>query len=106
MKIASIADVKARFSAHLKGLANGPLVITRNGRPAGVLLAVTDEDEIERLILAYTPRLRAILDAANRRTGPRERSAQKESGGQVEEAGSVKAKPARTRPKKRGTRKA
>jgi prevent-host-death family protein len=62
MKITSVADVKARFSAHLRELDTGPLVITRNGRPVGVLLAVQDEDEIERLVLGYTPRLRAILD--------------------------------------------
>lgn len=34
----------------------------RNGRPAAVLLSVQDEDEIERLLLAYSPRLRAILE--------------------------------------------
>jgi prevent-host-death family protein len=67
MKKASIADLKAHFSAYLKGCKDRPVVVTRNGRPVGVLLAVQDEDEIERLILAYTPRLRAILDAANRR---------------------------------------
>ena len=31
------------------------------------LLAVGDEDELERLVLAYTPRFRAILDAARQR---------------------------------------
>jgi PHD/YefM family antitoxin component YafN of YafNO toxin-antitoxin module len=67
MKTASVADVKARFSAHLRELEKGPLVVLRNGRPAGVLLAVQDEDEIERLILAHSPRFRAILDAARQR---------------------------------------
>ena len=67
MKIASVADVKARFSAYLKESENGPVIVTRNGRPAGVLLAVQDEDEIERLIVSYTPRLREILEAARQR---------------------------------------
>lgn len=33
----------------------------------GVLLAIDDEEELERLVLAYSPRLRTLLDAARRR---------------------------------------
>ena len=63
MKIASVADVKAKFSVYLKSSEEeGPVVITRNGRPVAVLLGVEDEEEIERLLMAYSPRLRAILD--------------------------------------------
>jgi prevent-host-death family protein len=62
MKIASIADVKAHFGAYLKESENGPVIVTRNGRPVAVLLAMQDEDEIERLLMAYSPRLRAILE--------------------------------------------
>jgi prevent-host-death family protein len=62
MKIASVADVKAKFSAYLKSSEGGPVVITRNGKPVAVLLGVQDEQEIERLLLGYSPRLRAILD--------------------------------------------
>jgi len=65
MKIASVADVKARFSAFLKASEGGPLVVTRNGKPVAVILGVTDEDEIERLMMAYSPRLRAILDKSH-----------------------------------------
>ena len=67
MKIASIADVKARLSAYLKASARGPVVITKNGKPVAVLLAVSDDDELERLVLAYSPKLRSILDAARER---------------------------------------
>ncbi len=66
MKIASVADVKAHFSAFLKESKEGPVVVTRNGRPAAVLLSVVDEDEIERLSLAYSPRFRKILNLARR----------------------------------------
>jgi prevent-host-death family protein len=62
MKIATIAEVKAQFSAFVKASAGGPVVVTRNGKPVAVLLGVEDEDEIERLLLAYSPKLRAILD--------------------------------------------
>jgi prevent-host-death family protein len=67
MKIASVADVKAHFSAYLRASEQGPVVVTRNGKPAAVLLAVSDEDELERLLMAHSPRLQAILAAARRR---------------------------------------
>ena len=67
MKIASVADIKAHFSAYLRAAAQGPVVVTRSGRTVGILLAVDDEEELERLVLAYSPRLRTILDAARQR---------------------------------------
>ena len=67
MKIASVADVKAHFSDFLRASERGPVVVTRNGKPAAVLLAVSDEDELERLILAHSPRLQEILAAARGR---------------------------------------
>jgi prevent-host-death family protein len=62
MKIASVAEIKAHFSAFLKASEGGPVVVTRNGRAVAVLVGVQDEDEIERLLMAYSPRLRAILE--------------------------------------------
>ncbi|MGQ9628414.1 MAG: type II toxin-antitoxin system Phd/YefM family antitoxin [Anaerolineae bacterium] len=47
MRIASVADVKARFSAYLKASEEGPIIVTRNGKPVAVLLSMTDEDELE-----------------------------------------------------------
>jgi prevent-host-death family protein len=67
MKIASVADVKAHFSAYLKASEQGPVIVTRNGKPVAVVLAVTDEDELERLMMAHSPRLQAILAAARER---------------------------------------
>lgn len=64
MKIASVADVKARFSAFLKESKRGPVVVTRNGKPTAVLLSVEDEDEIERLTLAYSPKFQKMLSLA------------------------------------------
>ncbi len=45
MKIASVADMKARLSAYLKESQEGPVIVTRNGKAVAVLLAVTDDDE-------------------------------------------------------------
>lgn len=67
MKIASVADIKTHFSAYLRAAVRGPVVVTRSGKPVGVLLAVDDEEELERLVLAYSPRLRTILEAARQR---------------------------------------
>lgn len=64
MRIASVADVKARFSSFLKASKRGPVVVTRNGKPAAVLLSVEDEDEIERLTLAYSPKFQKMLNLA------------------------------------------
>jgi prevent-host-death family protein len=66
MKIASVADVKARLSAYLKESQEGPVIVTRNGKAVAVLLAVTDEDELERLVLAHSPRFQALLDKSRR----------------------------------------
>lgn len=67
MKIASLADVKARLSAYVDECrSDGPIVITRNGKPAAVLLVPESNDDLERLILAHSPRLKALLDRSRR----------------------------------------
>jgi prevent-host-death family protein len=67
MKIASLADVKTHFSRYVKASADGPVVVTRNGKPVVVMLAVTDQDDLERLMMAHSPRLQAISAAARKR---------------------------------------
>jgi prevent-host-death family protein len=67
MKVASLADVKAHFSAYVKASVEGPVVITRNGKAVAVLLAVSDEEELERLLMAHSPQLQALLNAARQR---------------------------------------
>ena len=67
MKIAPVADVKARFSSYLEECEHGPVIVTKNGRPKAVLVAVSDEGELERLVLAHTPRFMALLNAAQHR---------------------------------------
>lgn len=62
MKMASVAEVKAQFSAYFKQSEEGPIIVTRNGKPVAALLAVRDEEELERLILANSARLRSILE--------------------------------------------
>lgn len=64
MKIAPVAEIKARFSAYLKASEEGPVIVTRNGKPVAVLLSMEDEEELERLILAYSPKFQSLLQAA------------------------------------------
>ena len=66
MKIASVADIKARLSAYIKETEQGPVIVTRNGKAVAILLAVTDEDELERLVLAHSPNFQALLDKSRR----------------------------------------
>jgi prevent-host-death family protein len=62
MRIAPLADVKARLSAYLERCeAEGPIVITRNGKAVALLLAPYDDDDLERLMLARSPRFQALL---------------------------------------------
>jgi prevent-host-death family protein len=68
MNIVSIADAKARLSAYIReSEEKGPVIITRNGRPAAVLLPVLDEEDLERLLLAYNPKFRQLIEEADNR---------------------------------------
>jgi len=58
--------MKARFDAFLKASERGPVVVTRKRRPVAVLVSVQNEDEVERLLMACSPHLRAILDRSRK----------------------------------------
>lgn len=104
MRIAPLADVKARLSAYLDECgAEGPLVITRNGKAVAVLLVPYDDDDMERLMLGRSPRFQALLN--------RSRQSIKEGKGLSEQAFSAavrkrakqrKAAAAKDRPSTRG----
>ena len=64
MKIAPVAEVKAKFSEYVKASEKGPVIVTRNGKAVAVLLSVADDDDVERLVLANSARLQAILNEA------------------------------------------
>jgi prevent-host-death family protein len=63
MRIAPLADVKARLSAYVDECGTeGPIVITRNGKPVAVLLVPNDDDDLERLLLGRSSRFQAMLN--------------------------------------------
>jgi len=67
MKIAPLAEVKAKLSAYIAQCeAEGPIVVTRNGKAVVVMIAPEDNDDLERIIIARSPRLRALLEHSRR----------------------------------------
>ena len=63
MRIAPLADVKARLSAYLDECgAEGPVVITRNGKAAAVLLVPYDDNDLERIMLGRSRRFQGLLN--------------------------------------------
>lgn len=63
MKIAPLADVKARLSALVEACqTEGPVIITRNGLAVALLLAPLDDKDLEGLILSRSPRFQALLE--------------------------------------------
>lgn len=67
MKTASMEQIQANLGDYLDGSKPGPIVVTKKGKPAALLLAVKDKDELERLLLALSPTFRAIWEAAKKR---------------------------------------
>jgi len=100
MKIASVAEVKSQFSAFLKASESGPVVVTRNGRPVAVIVGVQDEDEIERLLMAYSPRLQAILEKSRKQIREGETLSHEEFWAEVEASRSSKPRGRKPKPAK------
>ncbi|HLQ43248.1 MAG TPA: type II toxin-antitoxin system Phd/YefM family antitoxin [Planctomycetaceae bacterium] len=67
MKTASVRQMKAGLEEYLAASGGSPVVITKNGKPIGALLPVQDKDDLERLLLAHSPKLNAIFDRAHER---------------------------------------
>ena len=56
-----------RLSAYVDQCADdGPVIITRNGKPVAVLLAPVDEDDLDQLMLTRSKRFQALLNKSRR----------------------------------------
>ena len=67
MRIASLAEVKAKLSAYVRASENeGPVIITRNGKAVAVLITPQDDDDLERLVLSRSPRFLAMIEKSRR----------------------------------------
>jgi prevent-host-death family protein len=67
MRIAPVADLKKHLSRYLDQCESGPIVVTKNGRAVAVLVCVTNDDDVENIMLAHSPKLRKMLDEAEQR---------------------------------------
>ncbi len=65
MKIVPLNEVKNRFSTYLELSKREDIVVTKNGRAAAILHAVTDED-IEDYLFESDPRFIARIEAMRR----------------------------------------
>lgn len=67
MKVASMTEVAADFAQYLKASEQGPVVVTRKGKPVAVLLRTEGDEDLERLLMGHSPKLQTILEAARQR---------------------------------------
>ncbi len=67
MRIASVREIASDFAVYLKASEQGPVVVTRNGKPVAVLLRTGSKEDLERLLMGHSPKLQTILEAARKR---------------------------------------
>ena len=67
MKIAPLGEVKAKFSAYVQKAKEGPIIVTKNGKPVILMLKIDNDEDLERLLLINSSRFQAMLDAAEKR---------------------------------------
>jgi prevent-host-death family protein len=66
MKTATADQIRADLDTYLKATVRGPVVVTRNDRPVAVLLSLTDSEEVERIAMSHSRKLRRILQRSER----------------------------------------
>ena len=65
MRTASAAKIAAQFDDYLETSREQPVLITRNGKPVAMLLAVQDRADAERLAAGRPRSLRSIFAEAH-----------------------------------------
>ena len=65
MKTVSAAKMAAQFNDYLEASREQPVLVTRNGKPVAVLMAVQNQAEAEQLALGRVRSLRSILQEAH-----------------------------------------
>jgi prevent-host-death family protein len=65
MKIESLRQVKNNFSEVIEALPKtGPVVVTKNGRSAALLISIDENTDLETLILSNSRRFWQLFDRA------------------------------------------
>lgn len=68
MKITPVATFKGNLPSYLKLAGREPVFITRNGKIAAVVEAITD-DEVEDYLLERSPKFRHLLNRTAAKKG-------------------------------------
>jgi prevent-host-death family protein len=65
VKTASVAKIASHFNDYLEASREQPVLVTRNGKPVAVLLAVQDKADAEQLALGRPRSLQSIFKEAH-----------------------------------------
>jgi len=66
MKTVSLTDAKNQLPRLVNGLVEGPIVLTRNGKPCAALVGLDEKLDREALALGRNKRLRELINDACR----------------------------------------
>ena len=66
MKVASIAEAKAKLSDYVERCRRETVVLTRHGHPRAALVPIEDDDDLERFLLSRNPRFLRLLARSER----------------------------------------
>jgi len=71
MKVAPIADIKAKLSEYIEESHNGAVIITKNGRPTAAIVPIESDDDLERIVLSRSKLFSKIIKSSEKkiRTG-------------------------------------
>ncbi len=67
MKIVPLSQVKDHFSAYINESRESPIVVTRNGRPVAMIIAIEDGADLDNLLLVHNQRFVQLLEEARER---------------------------------------
>lgn len=99
MKTASAAKIAAHFNDYLEASRKQPVLVTQQGKPVAILLAVQDEAEAEKLAAEGPRTLRSIFEEASEQIKKGEGIPHEQFWREVEQARQAKRGP-RSRRKK------
>jgi antitoxin (DNA-binding transcriptional repressor) of toxin-antitoxin stability system len=62
MKIAPLTDVAEQFRSYIDDSKKSPVIVTDNGKPVAMIVAIEEDDDLDRLLLAHNPRFLQLLE--------------------------------------------
>ena len=66
MKVASIAEAKAKLSDYVERCRRETVVLTKHGHPRAALVPIEDDDDLERFLLSRNPDFLRLLARSER----------------------------------------